>query len=484
MAGAAPSSAVVYENQWKWVSGWRDTCDTHSRPRSDDVYPWSDKDGRVCVQPWTDGHQWSVDFSGTCDGQGWRYSESFAGSEIQLAAPLPSWAHPVRRRRWCRGSAPVRAPLVASLPRDAIAVNHTESPRAVPETDETTKAPRAGDVAARIDSSSHRGATANTASKSGSPPCSSGISALDKCATALSRLKCVASGPGGGAWPYVDLLWDSAVMQTCLSALKSAVALLGGDVDSVELRARISGQLVDVSKRLALLEKSVFTSSTLSASGVPFQAARAAPLARKAAAAFDDAPEDNVLSVPRAARAGAVSAAATPGAPVSGAPTPAQWEKLRSDVAGLVRALAGLTAIFRARTAEIEPHGSMPVPLGKVPSRTSHQAAGIVSSVFTEAEADESEVGRHMTRIDAVAAQADFMAAIVQERNRAIDGVVREVQEVAEIVQEISGLVTEQGERLTAVEQNLGKAHDQVSRGVVHLQKAADYQSSGSCTLS
>ena len=71
----------------------------------------------------------------------------------------------------------------------------------------------------------------------------------------------------------------------------------------------------------------------------------------------------------------------------------------------------------------------------------------------------------------------------MEERNRSIDSVTKDVAQVAELFRDLHGLVIEQGAMLDHVEKNVDEAEVKASRGVEFLREAEASDKAGRCAV-
>lgn len=73
--------------------------------------------------------------------------------------------------------------------------------------------------------------------------------------------------------------------------------------------------------------------------------------------------------------------------------------------------------------------------------------------------------------------EVDLSAALIDERDAAIDSIAVSVSEVNDVFKDIAMLVEEQGKTLERVDVNVGQAKDRTEAGVGHLTEASKLQS-------
>jgi len=72
--------------------------------------------------------------------------------------------------------------------------------------------------------------------------------------------------------------------------------------------------------------------------------------------------------------------------------------------------------------------------------------------------------------------QAEIDLAVAQEREEAIRNLERDILDINDIFKELGSMISEQGEVIDSIEQNVERAQDQIETGAVHLEKAKVYQ--------
>jgi hypothetical protein len=72
--------------------------------------------------------------------------------------------------------------------------------------------------------------------------------------------------------------------------------------------------------------------------------------------------------------------------------------------------------------------------------------------------------------------EVDLSAALIDERDAAIDSIAVSVSEVNDVFKDIAMLVEEQGKTLERVDVNVGQAKDRTEAGVGHLTEASKLQ--------
>lgn len=298
---ACLSFAEVFENQWRWPTGWKDACNVVRRPATDNVPPWSTADGSLQLHPegiavplgaaWNG--EWSVDFASGADDQGWRYSAGIRESTEpggERPSPLPSWPNPVRRRLWRRPYREVTgragagrvAPAPAATASSRSAHPETRGPATQPPTD-LHSAPVSGNPFG-----------AGGASSLPPPSALSQTAASGGAASAPSRAPApapppVLRAPAGGspedharalvafmraalplrrpadALPFATLAADATSLRRLLTELRGSIAHVGGDRDSGDLRALLGDALLpDLGTRVAGLTTSIDAGATAS----------------------------------------------------------------------------------------------------------------------------------------------------------------------------------------------------------------------------
>jgi syntaxin 7 len=72
--------------------------------------------------------------------------------------------------------------------------------------------------------------------------------------------------------------------------------------------------------------------------------------------------------------------------------------------------------------------------------------------------------------------QVDFDAAVVEERDEAINDIASAIMEVNETMRDLAQIVEDQGHDIEQIEVNVTQAEEATSKGVEHLQSAEKYQ--------
>jgi len=88
-----------------------------------------------------------------------------------------------------------------------------------------------------------------------------------------------------------------------------------------------------------------------------------------------------------------------------------------------------------------------------------------------------------LQRASLLESEVDFTSALVEERTRHIDSITGEVAEVAQLFQDLRGIVVDQGEILATVERNTEQAKAHTQAGVQHLHAADKIDREGGCVV-
>ena len=180
------------------------------------------------------------------------------------------------------------------------------------------------------------------------------------------------------------------------------------------------------------------------------------------------------------------SAAATPEGDTAGIPRSdaapaagqmARWARLKAECAALLRA-------FDAEAASLASH------LQRHQDRHKHQQQQQHHGQHQQSQSQQHHLDTRDTSgrgddmgLAELQMQVEFNASLIEERNREIDLIASETNEVATLFRDLSTLVHEQGEGIATIARNAEAARDATAEGVEHLRAANKSHADSTCVV-
>lgn len=258
---------------------------------------------------------------------------------------------------------------------------------------------------------------------------------------------------------------DITTFMRLVAALTRAIALVGGDRDSLPLREGIGLLLRGMNGRLPGLQGAVtaaVTAATRSSSPdrlrwdrVAFELENTVTAFNRQSAAFSS--RLAVCGDPPPLRTRAASGSASPAAAATVAAAAAA-------ASGGGTGGSGGSSTRRGSSTVVAP--DVTAPCG--------------SAAAARGGADD---GGRLASAMAMAGEVDVISAIVDERAEAIDHVSGQVAEVAELFHDIATLVAGQSEGVRKLEANTAEAKAHTAGAVRQLEEARRYQSEAPCVI-